>query len=296
MMKYTRTVFVILALVLLICGGCSRVTYAYNHGDWLLRYWISDYTSFNARQKDEIRQDVADYMLWHRKYALPEYAAFLQDVYAVVNRDGALDVPDVVHVRAKISRLYKLTVTPAIRPAAHLLSTLDDRQIEELRSTLAKKNLKGRDETLSGSEQDNLGKRAKKHIHFIEDLVGHLSSEQEKQIREMSLRIPFTTMNCIDQREAEQAGLISLLTNHEGEDKIAEYFSQWLSTLQTPTSPQQLQITEAYDSAMNEMVVRIFELLTKNQKEHLLKKITAYLDDIQKLHPTTETADASLPP
>src|SRR5512135_1282532 len=117
-MKFTRTGFIILVLFLLSCGGCSRVTLGYNHGDWLLRYWINDYTSFNAQQKDEIRHDVADYMRWHRQYALPEYIAFLQNVNAVVERNGALAAADVMHTRAEFGRLYKLTMTPFIRPAA----------------------------------------------------------------------------------------------------------------------------------------------------------------------------------
>lgn len=292
-MNFSKPAFIILALVLLSCGGCSRVTFGYNHADWLLRYWINGYTSFNAQQKEEIRLEVTDYMRWHRKYALPEYTAFLHDLDALAKQDGALSTADIMRSRAEISRLYRLTMTPLIRPAAHVLSTLDSRQIEELRNTLAERNREQREEILSGSEQENRVKRAEGLVHFVETLAGHLSGEQEKKIREMSLRIPFVTTSYIEQQETKQASLISLLRNHAGEDKIAALFSQWINTPPTPTSPQEQQAIEAYDSAMDEMIARIFELLTVDQKDHLRKKIYTYSNDFQKLHSATETVDAS---
>lgn len=292
-MKLAKSVFIILALVLLSCSGCSRVTFGYNHADWLLRYWINGYTSFNAQQKEDIHRDIDDYMRWHRQYALPEYTAFLQDLGARVEQDGALNTGDVMRFRSEISRLYRLTVTPLNRPAAHVLSTLDSRQIEELGNTLAKQNREQREEALSGSAQENLVKRAERYVHFVEELVGHLSEEQENKIREMSLQIPFITTAYIEQREAKQASLISLLNSHAGEDKIAELFSQWITTPQAPPpSPQEQQTIEAYDSAMNEMIARIFGLLTADQKDHLRKKISGYIDDFQKLHSAIETIGA----
>lgn len=292
-MNIKKSLFIILALVLLGRGGCSRITFGYNHADWLLRYWITDYTSFSTQQKEEIHLEVDNYMRWHRKVALPQYTAFLQDLDALAKQDGALNTSDVMHSKAEIIRLYRLTMTPFIRPAAHVLSTLDSRQIAELRDTLAEKNLEQREDTLSGSEQKNLRKRAEGLVHFVEELAGHLSGEQEKKIREISLRIPFVTMTYIEQRETKQASLISLLSNHAGEDKIAAFFSQWINTPPTPTSPQEQQANDAYDSAMNEMIARIFGLLTVDQKIHLRKKISAYINDLQKLHAATETVDAS---
>ncbi len=295
-MKLARSVFIILALVLLCCGGCSRVTFGYNHADWILRYWINGYTSFTPEQKEEIRHDIDDYMRWHRQYALPEYIAFLQELDTRIDQDGALSTADVVHIKSEFSRLYKLTTAPLSRPAAHVLSTLDSRQIEELRKTLAEQNHKEREETLSGNAQVNLAKRAERYVHFVEELVGHLSNEQENRIREMSLHIPFITTSYIEQREAKQAVLISLLNNHAGEDRIAELFSQWTNTPQAPSSPQEQHDLEAWDSAMNEMIARIFGLLTTHQKEHLHKRISDYIDDFQKLHSATETVDAAHKP
>ncbi len=283
-MKLRKPILVVLALILLCCGGCSRVTFGYNHGDWLLNHWFNDYTSFNEQQKNEIELEVANYMRWHRQEALPEYTAFLQQLNALATPDTTLTPADIKHARAEISRLYKLTMKPLVRPAAHLLSTLDVKQIAKLRHTLADQNSELRDELLSDNEQEQFSKRAKTYLHNTEALVGSLSHTQEKQIRAMSLNIPFVSRAYIEQREARQAGLLTLLDSHANEEQIAVYLSQWIDTLQMPNSQLLQPPSSAYDSAMDEMIVRIYKLLTTEQKDFLRKKISAYIDDLQKLH------------
>lgn len=295
-MTFARSLFVILVPVLLSCSGCSKVTFGYNHADWLMRYWINGYTSFDARQKEEIRREVADYMRWHRRNALPEYIGFLHDLNGLANRDGVLTAADIVRLRAESGRLYRMTMAPLIRPAARVLSTLDSRQIEELRETLADRNREQKEETLFDSEQENLAKRAERHIDGVEGLVGRLSREQKKAIREISLRVPFATGYYIEQREAKQAALIALLNEHAGEDRIAALFRQWIEIPDASWSPQQKQAIEAYESAMNEMSARIFELMTPHQKDHIRKRIADYIDAFQELHAATETVDAAHEP
>lgn len=283
-MNIKKSLFIILALVLFCCGGCSTVTLGYNYADWLLRYRITDYTSFSAQQKEQIHLEVDNYMRWHRKVALPQYTAFLQNLNGVVNQDGALAAGDVMRLRAESNKLYQLTVAPMIPPAARLLSTLDSRQIAELGDTFTKRNRKQRNEMLLGSEQKILDMRAERYVELVEKLVGNLSAEQKKKISEMSLRIPFATRYYIEQREAKQASLIALLNDRAGEAKIAALFRQWLATPETFRSPQQQQTIAAYESAMNEMTAQIFELLTARQKHHLSEKIVSFIDDFQKLN------------
>lgn len=281
----------ILAMVLLCCGGCSTMRVGYDHADWYLRYKINDYTSFNAQQKDEIRREVATYMYWHRKNALPEYIAFLQDIYGVIQRNGRLKTEEVTRLRDEYNRLYRKTIAPTIRPAAHLLSTLNSRQIEELGKTFAKKNRKQKDELLYGSEPKNLVMRAERNIDFVEKLVGRLSSDQEEKIREISKRMPFVAKYYIEFREANQATLIALLNNKAGEDKIAALLWSWINTPEATRTPQQQQAIQSYESAMDEMTVLIYDLLTERQKTHLREEILTYIRDFQ--HLTAEKITAN---
>ncbi len=294
-MVLTRLTYFVLALILLACGGCSMVTLGYNHADWILRYWVNDYTSFNEQQREEIRHDVDDYLRWHRRYAVPEYIAFLKEVDAMGGRADAVETVDAARLSAELDRLYRLTVTPTVRPAAHILSTLDEAQVEELKETLAKKNRELRDELLSGSEEEMLAKRAKNQIRFVERLMGDLSGEQEDKIRDMSVRVPFATRDYLDQREMKQAVLLYLLQSRAGEDRLAVLFIEWIDEPQSRVSFQEQQKLTAYDSAMNEMVVGIFRMLTTEQKAHLHRKLVNYIDDLQSLHDAAESPVPAAP-
>lgn len=289
-MRLKKSLLVVLVLALLALGGCSRVTLGYNYADWLLRYWITDYTSFTAAQRDEIHFAVDDYMRWHRRDVLPEYTAFLQRLNKTVGRDQAVTAEDVSRAKADLWQLYRLTVSPMIPPAARILDTLDSRQIAGLESRLAEQDREYREENLRGSEQEMLARRADRHIGITESLVGSLSTEQEAQIRKMNLRIPVSTAY-IDQLEAKHAALISMLNGKSSEAEIAALFRQWISAPEISRTPQQQQAIAAYESAMNEMTAQIFGLLTPRQKQHLRKKLLSYIADFQQLHAAAPLPD-----
>ena len=292
-MKIKAPLFFILAIALLFCSGCSKVTIGYNNADWILRYKINNYTSFNSQQKLEIHREVDNYMRWHRKNALPEYTQFFQGLYDAVQQDRLVQTEDITRIKGESYKLYKKTVAPFILPAARLLNTLDKRQIEELGTSLAEMNREQKEESLTGSHQAILEKRAERTLDFVEGLVGNLSSEQEDKIREMSLQLPLATGYFIEHREASQAGLIALLNDNAGEDKIAAYLWLWLNAPETTRTPQQQQVIQSYDGAIDEMTARIYGLLTDRQKNRLRKKIMSFIEDFQSLGAKTSTVSTS---
>lgn len=292
-MKIKAPLFIILAIALLCCSGCSVMRLGYDHADWYLRYRINDYTSFNALQKEEIHRQVDIYMRWHRRNALPEYTRFLQDLYDVVQRNGQLKTGEVTRLRGEFNKLYRKTIAPAIRPTAHLLSKLDSGQIEELGNSFARKNRKQKNEMLFSSEQKNLVMRAERNVDFVEKQVGRLSDDQEKRIREISLRMPFVVKYYIEHREHNQAELIALLNNRAGEDKIAAFLWSWANTPEATRTPQQQQAIQSYENAMDEMTARIYELLTDRQKSHLREEIQFYIENFRYLSAEARTASAA---
>jgi len=281
-MSQKKSFLMVLALLFTL-AGCSMMTFGYNHGDWLLRYWINDYTSFNKTQKEEIHREVDSYMRWHRQYALPEYTTWLQNLNRIVNSGKALAVADIALSRAEVWRLYRLTVTPMIRPAARILGTLDDQQIAELAQNFADKNREYREEYLQGNEQEILVKRADRFIDITEKLVGHLDAKQRDIVREMSMRVP-SSSGYINQRKARQSELISLLNDKGSEAKIAELLISWTDSPESSPSPQYRQSIIAYDNGMNELLAQIFGLLKSHQKLHLSEKLNGYSNDFNKLY------------
>ena len=71
---------------------------------------------------------------------------------------------------------------------------------------------------------------------------------------------------------AGQAGLIALLNNKAGEEKIAEFLSLWVNNPDATRTEQQQQVIRAYENGMIDLTVRIYQLLTPRQKNHLREK------------------------
>jgi len=285
-----RSLFIIFAFALFSCG-CSSVGLFYRNADWYLQHKIDGYTSFNARQEETIRREISNYLDWHRKYALPEYIIFLQNLNGTAQYDGQVKTEKVALLRGQMMSLYRKSLAPAIKPAAEILSSLDSRQIQELERNLAEENKKQQREELDMGRDAYLDKRAYKTLDFLEGLVGNLSREQRQEVKEMSRRLPLVRDIYIEQRETNQGRLIKLLRDNAGTDRIASFMSLWILTPDATRTAQQQHDIRAFETASDEMIANIQGMLTIRQKSHLHKEISRYIDELQNL--TTDTKAAT---
>jgi hypothetical protein len=275
-----KSLFVLLAFAIL-SYGCSTASLFYRNADWYLQHKIQSYTSFNAQQKETIHKEVADYMHWHRKNALPEYILFLQNLNGAAQYDGQLKVEEITLLRAHLLDLYRRTLMPAVQPTTQLLSSLDSEQILELGKTFAEDIKKQKEEVLVGTNDENLHKRAEKILDFLTWLAGSLSDEQEQKVREMNRRLPFANHIYIQNREANQDKLIALLNGHAGAERISAFLSMWILTPEMTRTPQQQSFIQSFETATDEMIAQIHSLLTDRQKDHMHKVISSYIKDMQ---------------
>jgi len=269
-----------LLLALFICG-CNTVSLFYRNADWYLQHKIYGYTSFDDRQKALIRQDVADYMRWHRKNALPQYIVFLQNLNGAVQYQGQLKVTEAEMLRQNLLGLYQQSLAPAARPAAQLLVTLDSRQIQELDKNLAEEIREQLHEQYEADPKTYLDKRADRTVDFLEWLAGDLSAEQQRRVRDLSRSLPAVGGIYIRSRQANQRRLIALLERHADENEIAAFLTSWLYTPEATRSPQQQLAIDAFGDAADRMIVDIHALLTAKQKQHIHKMIATYIDDMR---------------
>ena len=149
----------VVLLLLLTLSGCSIVSVGYNYADAYLRYSINSYATFNDAQRERIKKEVDDFMLWHRKMMLPQYVSFLQELQGMVQAGNALNREDVSRLKAEARKLYVKTLQPTVMPAASLLSGIESAQIEELVPSFDSENNKQKDRELAGTQDEQLRKR-----------------------------------------------------------------------------------------------------------------------------------------
>ncbi len=289
-----KSCLVLLAFAL-FSGGCSMVSLMYRNADWLLLHKIDAYTSFDDRQQLTIREDIADYMRWHRKYALPEYIKFLHNLNGTAQLKGRLDSGAVAQLRGQLQELYRSTLAPAVRPAAQILASLDDSQIAELARNLAEENRQQRHELLDVVREEYLEKRADHTIDFLEGLAGDLSAAQQQQVRAASRGLPGVDEQFFQHRVSNQATLIALLKERAGADRVANFLASWINTPEATRTVLQQHAIESFQDDLDEMIVDIHSLLTAAQKDHLRKKLTSYIDEMNKLASDTNATANNTP-
>lgn len=273
----------VIVLILLQLSGCSIIAIGYHYADAYLRYSINSYATFDDAQKVFINQEVDEFMLWHRKSMLPEYISFLQEAQKVLQPGLVLKKEDVSRLRNEARYLYIKTLQPTVKPAANMLSKVSSAQIKELLIAFARENNNKKEKELSGDLDEQLRKRSERSIDTIEMLVGSLKDAQLEKIRILNHDVPFATAIYINQRVENQAALISLLENKKSEEEIAIFLDTWLIKPGFNRSVEDINTLLAFESATDEMVVSVYELLTDKQKKTLNKNIANYVNTLQKL-------------
>jgi hypothetical protein len=279
-MKWSR--YIILAFVIL-ASGCNTIGLVYRNADVYLQHKINGYTSFNDLQKEQISTEVANYMLWHRTVALPEYIKFLQNLNGAAQYRGQLNLDVVARLRSQLLGLYRTAMARAIGPTAQLLSQLDNSQIDELEKNLAEQIQKQRLEQLGGDAGANLKRRADRTIAFLEWLAGNLSDEQQQAVATMSRDLPFVNSSYIDFRETNQHRLVTLLKERPGPKAIESFLSSWILTPEMLRTPQEQKAIRSFEAATDQMVTKVHMLLTPQQKEHIQRLITSYVNEMRKI-------------
>ncbi len=282
-------------LLAISVAGCNMMAIGYNNADWYLRYKINNYTSFNAAQKEKIQREVGVLMNRHRRDMLPEYIKFLKKIDRTL-QSGSMEKEQISVLSNELRGLYRMTLRPTIQPTAHILANLNKPQLQEFEQTLKEENEKLKEESLDGSRDEQLNRRAEKTIDFIEDFTGNLSGEQEEKITLMSRQLPFAAPAFMQNRENNQRKLIKLINNNEGTEKIASFIGLWISTPENTRTPDEQKLINELQDAANGMIENIYTILTPQQKQRLRSKIQEYMADLGALTKQSQvTADWTAP-
>ena len=277
-----------MVMAMLLLSACSMVTLGYNNADVYLRHTVNGYAEFNEAQKIAIRQEVNTFMLDNRKNMLPLYIDYLNHVKQLIQAGASRKKVEVTRLRETVRELYVLSLQPAIKPAAAFLASIDTAQIDQLVTSFAKENTRQQENELSGSTEQRLLRRAEKTVEFVENLTGSLTDKQQEKVRALSSKMPFAGEVYLNQRAANQARLIALLRQHKAEPnkaepEIATMLEKWLKTPELYRSTDEHKLMLSFESAADDMIMGVVEILSEAQQQKLLDSIQKYITVFQEL-------------
>ena len=258
----------------------------YNNGETVSYFWLNSYIGFDADQKPWVKKELANLFAWHRRTQLPEYLPLLAKAKKRVQKP--VSETELARDYDEIRRRIVVMTDRAAPAAADLALALRPGQIASIERKFAENNEKFRKEHLRGDLAQRQSDRFKRTMKQAENWFGNFSSEQERQIRQLSDARPLDEELVLADRMQRQAEMIRMLQRIEAEKPAREVavgmIRQYVSgAMEHYNHPEYQSYFEKYRAAQMRMLAGIFNMSTPEQKQYFEKEVQGWIDDFDTL-------------
>jgi len=207
--------FVLILVLAFGLAGCSSTKLAYRYADWGIVWWVEDYVSLTADQKQQLNSDIEQLRQWHCSAELPRYQAWLDELESDVSNNPP-DQATVEYHQQQLFSFFPSLLERATPVATNLLSSLSDEQVQELADNMAQSQREMEEEFLADSPEATAEARAERTAERVERWLGELNRKQRDIVRQWSANRGAQTEIWLQGRKNWQLALLEIL---EGRDE-----------------------------------------------------------------------------
>jgi len=268
--------FILVVLGALACG-CSTVQFAYDNADLYVRWQVHSYIVVEGEDADELDERIGEFHAWHRKNALPKYAALAHE--ASQRFADGLSRADLVWGYDSARAQARESLRKAAELVAPLLDRLTPEQIAAMERRIAEENRKFYRDHLRGSERERRDRRARQVINRLEDWVGKLTQAQVQRAREYAERSPLTDELRDRDRKRLQRDVVAIVRVRAARARLPERIVDW----EKGREPAVAAGFEASRQQYFAMLLDLDRMLTPEQRARALGHMRRYADDFEAL-------------
>lgn len=269
--------WLVLAALLVVASGCA-VRLVYNQLDWAIPWYFDDYLTLESEQKTVFRQQLDDYLYWHRVDQLPQYASFLREV--AVQAGNGLDQHEITAIQGRTEAFANTLITQMIPHVTTVFAGVSDAQVEQFYRQLRKSNKAFRKEHIDVSERAKRKQAANDARDYVERWVGGLNDDQDEIIRHWSESYEPMGKEILEGRIAWQNRFREILQLRKSQP---EQYQQRMAHL---LNDRQFGRTDAFNrkfqrnsEALASLYQQLDASLTAEQRKRLIQKLNQYADD-----------------
>mgnify|MGYP005854887427 CR=1 FL=1 len=222
--KRTPSFFKPLVLILVLAFGlvgCSSTKVAYRYADWGIVWWVEDYVSLTGDQKQQLNSDIEQLRQWHCSAELPRYQAWLDELESDVSSNRP-DQATINYHQQQLFSFFPSLLERATPVAVNLLSSLSDKQVQELADNMAQSQQEMEEEFLADSPEATAKARADRTAERVERWLGALNSEQREIVEQWSANRGAQTEIWLQGRRDWQLALLEVLERRNEPTLAAE--------------------------------------------------------------------------
>ncbi|TYC59317.1 DUF3549 domain-containing protein [Marinobacter sp. BW6] len=206
--------FILILVLAFGLVGCSSTKLAYRYADWGIVWWVEDYVTLTADQKQQLNNDIEHLRQWHCSAELPRYQAWLDELEADVS-NNLPDQATVEYHQQQLFSFFPSLLERATPVAANLLSSLSDEQVRELADNMVQSQQEMENEFLADSPQATAKARAERTAERVGRWLGELNGEQRDIVRQWSANRGAQTEIWLQGRRNWQLALLEVLKRRD---------------------------------------------------------------------------------
>lgn len=261
-------------LICLLLSGCSSTRLAYNQASWWAPWVARDYIPLDSSQRSLLRSQVNTLRDWHCESEIPRYSDWLEQR----RQDLGNARPGEAQLQLWLDELlaaYQTTTSRLLAPAAELLATLDDEQVERLQHNLAEKNRELEEQYREPPLADQISERESRLTERLEGWFGEINTEQRYLIGDWSQDRGNQNSGWLDNRLRWQQQLFSSLEQRDSEAAFTGELATLLLSPQTLHSPEYQRQSEQARSQGITLATALLASADEAQIDHLQAELAS---------------------
>ncbi|MBC2655481.1 hypothetical protein H7A76_08525 [Pseudomonas sp. MSSRFD41] len=273
--------FIALLIASLLLGACSRVGLAYRNLDVIIPWTLDDYLDMNSEQKSWLDQRLQQHLSWHCSTQLPGYLDWLDRLQSMIRDNQVNDAA--LQARTREAKQAIATIARQITPSAvELLQGLDERQVAQMNSSLAKDLQEHREQYLQPTLARQIEQRSQRMEKCLRAWLGPLNPQQRLRVEQWSVSLGEQNRQWIANRAHWQA-LFSAAVQQRRASDFAQRIEQLLVDRESLWTADYRQAYEHTEQAARSLVVDLMASSSPEQRQRLLKKIDSVRQDFTNL-------------
>jgi hypothetical protein len=267
-----------LALMLAALAGCSMMRIGYPQLDTIAWWTADEYFDLDVEQKQEFSRRFRRFHEWHRYEQLPDYAKFLAETKARLER--GLTREDVLWVTEGVRARYRTLAAYAADDAAALLMSITPEQLATLQKRWERLNHSFvREYRLEASEAEQRRETSRRVLSRIREWVGHLDDAQDQQILEWAAELPLVHGLRHRDRVRRQREFLQLMSQRGDPGQFAALLREWLVNWEKGRDHAYDRLFSEWTQKQADLYAATYRILLPHQREALAERVQVYIND-----------------
>jgi hypothetical protein len=262
---------------LVACG----TQFVYNRLGWLTHYYLSTQVSLDGAQSSELRANLREFFIWHRRTELPRYASYLERLADAGGRP--LTREQIESGSDEIERFVRASITQGAPDAARWLDGLRPQQIDELFANLEKKEQESRKEHCGIEPAKRREKSVRRFIEHVEDWTGRLRRSQRELVAARLARTSGDPCLDLSAQERSRIEFRALVDRHRGQPDFADRIASFLTQPEARWEPAYAEAYASNRAIIFELIADLDRTMNAEQRRRAISRLREFAGNLRKL-------------